>query len=86
MNDQFQPSLAERKFIITEQIAELKKIIWRNNLEARVERETNAGDAVQAEAEFNNKKHIAKIGVLLTVQKELENEVSSDTPVEGSTL
>ncbi len=73
--NEFQPPLAERKFVIQEQIDECKKIIWRNNLESRIEKETNAGSTIQAQSEFNNKQLKDKLTVLLKVQAELEKEV-----------
>lgn len=72
--DEFQPSLPERKATVADQILECKRIIWRNELEARIEKETGSGNHVQAETEFNNKQIKDKLSVLVKIQAELEKE------------
>jgi predicted transcriptional regulator len=75
-NKDYYPDATTRLQTINEQMDEIQKIIFRNDLEARIAEETDdSAKKARAEADYNNGVLIKKLEVLYAVKKETEDEL-----------
>lgn len=78
MDDKYLPPLDERVIILSEQIGECKRIIFRNLTENLTFIENNEKAKIK-EVEYNNQTLKEKIDLLSTELESLTNETGSDS-------